>query len=198
MAPGMYPPPGSVNPGMMPPAAEPAKKKGMTPQRIIILSIIGVLVIGVGIWAFIRSQNATVNAKAGDCIKVEGTSTVGNPDTSQVDCNDASALFVVTEAGDENLSCEDAEAEYYQKNSKGDVTDRICLRPNFQTGECFVPAETTVQLPQVGDCSSISGTTKYKVLLFDTTSADKSKCPPDSVGAYSSTKRNYVVCFADA
>ncbi len=198
MAPGMYPPPGPVNPGAMPPAAEPAGKKRMTPQRIIILSIIGVLVVGVGIWAFISSQKATVNAKAGDCIKVEGSTTVGNPDTSQIDCNDAAALFVVTETGDQNLSCEDAEAEYYQENSKGDVTDRICLRPNFQTGECFVPAPTTVQLPQVGDCASISGATKYKVLLFDTTTADESKCPSESVGAYSSAKRNYLVCFGDA
>ena len=61
----------------MPPAAEPAGKKRMTPQRIIILSIIGVLVVGVGIWAFISSKKATVNAKAGDCIKVEGSTTVG-------------------------------------------------------------------------------------------------------------------------
>ncbi len=121
------------------------------------LSIIGVLVVGVGIWAFVTSQKATVNAKVGDCIKVEGDTTVGNPDTSQIDCNDPAALFVVTETGDKNLTCEDAEAEYYQKNSKGDVTDRICLRPNFQTGKCFVPAPTTVQLPQVGDCSSING-----------------------------------------
>src|SRR6185312_11674842 len=187
MAPGTYLPPGSVTPGAIPPA-EPVKKKGMTPQRIIILSIIGVLVIGVGIWAFVTSQKATVNAKTGDCIKVEGTSTIGNPDTSQIDCNDAAALFVVTEAGDENLKCEDAEAEYYQENSKGDVTDRICLRPNFQSGKCFVPAATTVQLPQVGECSSVSGSTKYKVLLFDTTTADESKCPSDSVGAYSSAK----------
>ena len=198
LAPGMYPPPGSVNPGGLPPAPEPAKKKRMTPQRIIILSIVGVLVIGVGIWAFISSQKATVNAKPGDCIKVEGGTTVGNPDTSQVDCNDPAALFVVTETGDQNLSCDEAEAEYYQKNSKGDVTDRICLRPNFQTGECFVPAPTTVQLPKVGDCTTISGSTKYKVLLFDTTTADESKCPSDSVGVYSSTKRNYVVCFGDA
>jgi hypothetical protein len=194
----MYPPPGSVNAGGMPPVGQPVTKKRMTPRRIIILSIIGVLVIGVGIWAFITSQQATVNAKAGDCIKVEGSTTIGNPDTSQVNCNDPSALFVVTETGDQNLSCEDAEAEYYQKNSKGDVTDRICLRPNFRTGDCFVPAPTSVQLPQVGDCSSISGTTKYTVLQFDTTTADESKCPSDSVGVYSSTKRNYVVCFGHA
>jgi len=194
----MYPPPGWVYPGATPPPQGPAKKKAMTPQRIVILSIIGVLVIGVGIWAFVSSQQATVNAKAGDCIKVEGDSTVGEPDTSQVDCNDAQALFVVTETGDENLSCEDVEAEYYQKNSKGDVTDRICLRPNFRVGECFVPAATAVQLPKVGDCSTLEGLTKYKVTTFDTNSSDKSVCPSDAVGGYASTKRNYVVCFADA
>jgi hypothetical protein len=204
--PGAYPPPyqqagqlppGSVIPGQPGPPQAPAKK-AMTTQRIVILSIIGVLVVGVGIWAFLQSKSATINANVGDCVQVSGSVTASNPDTEQIDCNDPKALFVVTATGDETMQCEDGETEYYQKNSKGDVTDRVCMLPNVQTGDCFVPAPTVVQLPQVGDCSTLTGSTKVKVLLVDRTTSDESKCPADKIGAYSSVARHILICFGKA
>lgn len=194
-APGSYPPPtpNQAGPNQLPPAA-PAKRK-MAPQRIVILSVIGVLVVAAAIWGFLRSQQATVNAKVGDCIQVEGNSTVGQPKTSQIDCSDAKARFVVTAVGDDSLECDDGEAEYYQENRSGEVTDRICLRPNLIVGQCFVPPPTSVQLPQVGACSSIDGMTKLKVLSIYTDTADDARCPAEAVGSYSLVKRNFLACF---
>lgn len=199
---GGYPPDGSSTPpstGPYPPAPEtpgaPAK-----PSKTIAIRLLSALVavaVAIGVYLFFHRSSAAANASVGECLKVQGSTTVGSPKTDPIACTDPAALFVVTDTGDENLSCEKGETtyqEYSDKDSK-DVKRQLCLRPNFTVGGCFVEEATEKDLPQVGDCTSLQSDAKFKVVKIDTASSDASKCDDPDL-TYSYPKRNLVVCFA--
>lgn len=185
------PPPGAV-PGDAP-AATPR-----SPLPRILIAVLVVVAVGLGVFLYLQNkQTDTASADVGDCLKVEGTTTIGQPKSEQVPCTDPAAAFVVTETGDSSVSCDDAELsfEQYSSDDQSDVRTRLCLRPNFTVGKCYVEGATSVDLPQVGDCSTVEGTLKVKVLSIDTSTGSTAKCPDPEL-AYGYPKRNLAVCFA--
>jgi len=178
---------------LQPPA--PEKKKTSTTTKALI-GVLVAAVVGVGIFLFVRQQQTnTVAADVGDCIRVEGTLTTSNPDTSQIDCADPAAILVVTAVGDDSMKCGDFEVSFEQQDRGGDVTDRLCLRPNVSVGDCYVEPATFVNLPKVGACGSLGSPLELEVLAVDTTTSAETACPAETVGAYTYPERNTVICF---
>ena len=203
---GPYPPPGAYGPpsGQFPPPPGPGAPGGATPPRSalprILIAVLLVLVVALGVFLFVQNKKSDPTAASvGDCLKVEGTSTVGNPKSEQIDCTDAQALFKVTESGGSDLSCDESELSYvqYRGDDESDVTDTVCLRPNFKVGDCYVEPDTGTDLPKLGPCTSIEGATKVKVDSVNENTADDSVCQDPRL-SYTYTKRNVVVCFSES
>lgn len=177
-------------PGMTP--IDPSAVKSKAKQRNIIIAVVAVVAIGLVAFIVIRSNSKdTANAKVGDCIQVTDA-TSNPPKTNQIGCGDPNAYYVVTEVGD-SVTCEASESKYTQS---GTASTQECLRPNLKQGECIKLQGAANHDFQKIDCST-AATTDAKVVLVDSTTSDKSKCPTGS-DAVSFPKRNYLYCLAPA
>lgn len=149
--------------GLLPPAA-PAGGAPVKPSKTIAVRLLSVLVavaVAIGVYLFFNRGSDAANASVGDCLKVQGSSTVGNPKTDPIACTDPAALFVVTDTGDKNLSCDKYEVTYqeYSGDDRSDVRGQLCLRPNFTVGGCYLEPSNDTDLPQIGDCASLQSDT---------------------------------------
>ena len=184
-APGGYPP-GAVPP---PPAAPGARKK-----RLLFTAVVLVIAAIAITFTIVHNQKtATTAADVGACIKIT-SSTLIDPQTEQAPCGDAAALFVVTETGGSDVSCDENEPSYVEGKNTDDPSSRVCLRYNLTVGDCLDVGVLDSSVPKKVDCAAPTSTTA-KLVLLDLTTADESKCPSDS-RALPLTKRNILYCFA--
>ena len=189
-----YPPPGAPGgypPGTVPPpAAAPGAKK----KRLLFTAVVLVIAAIAITFTIVHNQKtATTAADVGACIKIT-SSTLIDPKTEQAPCGDPSALFMVTETGGSDVSCDDNEPSYVEGKNTDDPSSRVCLRYNLTVGDCLDVGLLDSSVPKKVDCAAPTSTTA-KLVLLDLTTADESKCPSDSK-ALPLTKRNIVYCFA--
>lgn len=187
-APAGYPPG-----AFLPPPAAPVNK---TKKRLIIGGVLVVVLAIVGITLVVQSKTATTSASVGSCIKIT-SSTIINPDTSQEDCSSAAAIFVVTETGGGDISCDTNEVSFVQGKDTSDPSSRVCLRYNLKAGECLDPGDGVSSVPKKVSCSAATTHTVVKLDALITDSSDKSKCPNGSIGL-PLVKRNLVYCLTAA
>ena len=182
-----YPPPGSVPP----PPARPGAKR----NRLIIIAVALVVIAGIVVFAVVKNQKtATTAANVGDCIKITSVTTV-NPDTSQAPCDEADAIFVVTETGGSDTTCDANEVSYVQGKDTDNPDTRVCLRYNVKAGDCLDPGATDIDVPKKLACSAATSSSSIKIVSVLTGTSDESKCPADSTGL-ALTKRSIVYCVA--
>jgi hypothetical protein len=196
--PGWAPPPAPPEAGYPAPGAVPPPPKRSKRRQLIIGLVALVVVAGGAITAIVVNKKTdTVAASVGACIEIDSTTTIGDVQSKQVDCNNDKAWWIVTATGGSNLTCADSEISIYQKTSGGGTGDQVCLRPNLKVGDCWDEGFSSIDVPQKVSCTGADSTT-YKVLKVDTTTSDESTCPSDYVGAYSYPSRNVLICFGDA
>ncbi|MFD4913835.1 hypothetical protein ACFWNR_11495 [Streptomyces virginiae] len=118
---GQQPPPGQ---GQGPqqwaaPPAPPARRGGMGVLKILkIIGVVAVL-IAVGVGYFLGQDDAD-HAKAGDCLKNNGTQI--SPDLQVVECGGATAEYKVVQVHQDTLDtakCENVSDIGYQEQSSG-------------------------------------------------------------------------------
>lgn len=192
--PALPPPPGAVPAGAPPAPTGPAPRPGVARALIAVLVVV---VVALGVFLYLQNKNTdTAQAEVGACIRVEGTTTLDRPKSEQVPCSDPAAAFVVTASGDSSVTCDEYELtfEQYAGQDESDVDTRLCLRPNFTVGGCYLEGKTSVDLPAVGSCSTLQGTGKVQVLSIDTSTSSTARCPDPEL-AYSYPLRNVAVCF---
>lgn len=160
-------------------------------NRLRAIGVVLVLVAGGGFWIWDKvNGNDSENDKAGgigDCLAVEDAVLL-NDDAEKVDCDDATAAYVITGEGETESACDKTES-YYE--SKDDGENWVsCLWPNVEEGDC-----TTARYVKV-DCKASDASLEVK--LVDDESADESRCPTGKNGAtefLSNAKRERLVCF---
>ncbi|ONI86421.1 hypothetical protein ALI144C_10875 [Actinosynnema sp. ALI-1.44] len=169
-----FPPPGQ--PGAPLPPPEP-KKKGFPKWAI---SLIVLIVIGGGIYAFSYFSNDAAQAKAGECAKVSGTKS--KPDYKTVGCDSAEVTHVVGKAlGKTSDSCGATEKyDEFTLTGRGPDT-KLCLMPKWGEGDCRKADEATVDYPKV-DCASAKGDSNVVkiVKVISGPSAEESQCPKET------------------
>ncbi|RIJ70750.1 hypothetical protein D1871_17430 [Nakamurella silvestris] len=193
-----YTPPGSGFPspgpgyGGYPP---PSRRRGRWLARFLVPAI--VLAAGGGYYLY-KKQTATENAAVGDCIQITSASLV-NADTSQIDCNDPKAVYVVTATGGGILQCDEHESQVSLGDADTKAVDtRLCLRENVKAGDCWNEGATETDVPVKADCATVTDKAAFlKVLKVDLTTADPKKCPKGTDQSYSYPTRKAVICFAE-
>ncbi|MEJ7651020.1 MAG: hypothetical protein WKF57_18560 [Nakamurella sp.] len=191
---GYGPPAGQIPPPVGSPVG-PVPGRSAFP-RILIATLLAA-VVALGVFLFVHnSRNDPTTAPVGSCLEVAGTTTVGNPESEQIDCADPAAQFEVTETGS-SVSCDRLELSYvrYQGDDGSAVMGTVCLRPHFEVGECYVRPSTRTTLPRVGPCSDVGSDTKVRVDSLHQNSTSGSVCPSASM-SYTYVKRRLVVCFS--
>ncbi|MFC0106921.1 LppU/SCO3897 family protein [Kibdelosporangium aridum] len=125
------PPPAPQQPGQQP-QPEPKRKKGL-PRWLI--SIIALIVIGGGVYAYNYFTNDAVQAKAGDCAKITGAK--DKPEYASVACDSGTATHVVGKAlSNTSDTCADPYISYTMTASRGPDA-KLCLVPKMEEGACY-------------------------------------------------------------
>lgn len=187
-----YPP----APGYTPAPPGPAPRRRRRGRWIGRLLVPAIILLAAGGYYLYQKQTATENAQVGDCIQVESAS-LTDAKTSQIDCGDPKAIYVVTQTGGGVLQCDDGESQV----TLGDATTRavdtkVCLRENVKVGDCWNEGEGATSVPIKAVCSALSNTTGFlKVLAVDLTTANIKKCPKGTDQTYAYPKRKVLICF---
>ncbi len=118
----------------------PSGKRSLVTR--IAVGVVVALVVLVGGF-FVRSMlNDAGNVKAGDCIKVVGTSAT-NPDIDVVDCNAADATHRVAKNLDSSSAqCPSDTYDEYTESGGRSASFKLCLIPNAKAGDCFKDSVT--------------------------------------------------------
>ncbi|MGW3321039.1 LppU/SCO3897 family protein [Streptomyces virginiae] len=116
---GQQPPQGQGPQQWAAPPAPPARRGGMGVLKILkIIGVVAVLIaVGVG---YFLSQDDADHAKAGDCLKNNGTQI--SPDLQVVECGGASAEYKVVQVHQDTLDtakCQDVSDIGYQEQTSG-------------------------------------------------------------------------------
>nr|WP_042196267.1 hypothetical protein [Kibdelosporangium sp. MJ126-NF4]CEL22502.1 SCH24.19c, hypothetical protein, len: 197 aa; unknown function, probable CDS suggested by positional base preference, GC frame analysis and amino acid composition. Contains proline/glutamine-rich region from residues 24-87 approx. and TTA (leucine) codon, possible target for bldA regulation, near N-terminus [Kibdelosporangium sp. MJ126-NF4]CTQ89358.1 SCH24.19c, hypothetical protein, len: 197 aa; unknown function, probable CDS sug len=177
--PGQFPPPPQgQQPGAFPPPpqAAPPRKKGI-PKWVI--TIIVLVVLGGGFYAFNYFTDDAAQAKSGDCAKLSGTKT--KPEYGSIDCGSADATHVVGKAlSSTSDKCGSNYDEYTQTQRRGPDT-KLCLMPKWNEGECRKDDPTSASYPKV-DCTGATGDV-VKVVKVVKGSDDEKQCPKETAPA---------------
>lgn len=197
------PAPGQPGPGqpgqpgaMLPPPpnaqfAPQPRKKGF-PKWLI--SVIVLLVIGGGFYAFNYFTNDAAQAKAGDCAKVSGTKSKPNYDS--IGCDSADATHVVGKALSKTSESCGTNSNYDEFTLTGRGPDtKLCLMPKWNEGECRTYKEGTADYPKV-DCGAAKGTDVIKVVKVVKGSTDVSQCPQENSAPAAFPEPPTVYCLA--
>lgn len=189
---GAFPPPvgpgyGAPPVGGFPPPVVPAKKS----KKKLIIGIVVAAVVALGIGGYAVSKTSTALAPVGACIKITSP-TLKPPETSQEDCSSQAAIWVVTETGGSDITCDPKENSYVEG-----TTAKVCARDNLKVGECVDIGAGDVT-PKKVDCSAAPSKTTIKLVALLTDSSDTSKCPDGTVVPIPLVKRNMLYCYAAA
>ncbi|MFB6823620.1 hypothetical protein ACFCXA_18755 [Streptomyces virginiae] len=116
---GQQPPQGQGPQQWAAPPAPPARRGGMGVLKILkIIGVVAVLIaVGVG---YFLSQDDADHAKAGDCLKNNGTQI--SPDLQVVECGGATAEYKVVQVHQDTLDtakCENVSDIGYQEQTSG-------------------------------------------------------------------------------
>jgi len=172
-----YPGPGGpgapVGPGgqpLPPPPPYQPKKKGVFAR--IGIYIVGLVVVGVGIFAFNYFTSDAAQAKAGDCANVTGTTS--EPNFKTVDCGSPEANYVIGKTLKTSESCPGKESydEYIETQRRGPST-KLCLMPKLEQGACYPDTKTNAMGYPKGTCKS----GEIKVTKVVTGKAEETACP---------------------
>ncbi|RIJ71232.1 hypothetical protein D1871_14500 [Nakamurella silvestris] len=161
--------------------------------------IVGVvLVTFIGFYSF-RPGTSVEPFAVGDCVQVSGYSTV-----AAVGCADSSAAYAVTEAGENTIDCDSAETFAYQDlgsqpRRATSSTNLVCLWPNLQVGDCWVPAPAMGEAPlRFPRCEGVpQGLVVQRVLLSDQASSDAALCPTGTLDVMANLRRDHLLCLGD-
>jgi hypothetical protein len=147
------PPPGQLPPppgqGQWPQGGPAPKPKKGFPRWLI--SLIVLVVIGGGVYAFNYFTNDAAQAKAGDCAHLSGTES--KPDYKAVGCDSAEATHTVGKTMSSTTApCGGDYDEFTLTQSRGPDT-KLCLFPNMVEGNCYDLDSPDMSYPKV-DCGS--------------------------------------------
>jgi hypothetical protein len=155
------PPPGPAagQPQQQPaPQPEPQRKKGF-PRWII--SVIALIVVGGGVYAYNYFTSDAAQAKAGDCAHLSGSES--SPNFESVPCDAANATHIVGKSLSSNSdSCNGPYDEFTQTARRGPDA-KLCLMPNFAEGNCYQLDGPSMDYPKV-DCAT-DGSVKVSKLV---------------------------------
>ncbi|MCE7002593.1 hypothetical protein LWC34_07075 [Kibdelosporangium philippinense] len=185
-------PPAAEQPGYQP-QPEPKRKKGL-PKWLV--SLIALIVVGGGVYAFQYFTNDAAQAKAGDCATVSGSKT--SPKYEAVACDSAAVTHVVGKAltnTSENCAVGEARYDEFTMTGRGPDT-KLCLMPKWGEGECrTILDDTNLEYPKV-DCAGAKGNENaVKIVKVMTGSVDPATCPEGS-GGLTFPEPPTVYCFA--
>jgi hypothetical protein len=172
--PGPGGPGGPVGPGgqPLPPPPPPyqPKKRGVFAR--IGIYIVGLVVVGVGIFAFNYFTSDAAQAKAGDCANVTGTTS--EPNFKTVACDSPEANYVIGKTLKTSESCPGKESydEYIETQRRGPST-KLCLMPKLEQGACYPDTKTNAMGYPKGTCKA----GEIKVSKVVTGKADEAACP---------------------
>jgi hypothetical protein len=191
--PVMMPPPGQ--PGQLPPPPPPGysamqpqpKRRGRFPRWLI--TIIAIVVVGGGVYAFNYFTSDVAQAKVGDCAHVSGTKS--KPDYKAVACDSADANYIVAKSlSSTSSSCGGTYDEYIESGGRGPST-KLCLMPNWAEGNCYnLNDEANMGYPKI-DCKP--GTIKIVKIIKG--SANESACP-EGAGGFTFPEPPTTICAA--
>jgi len=140
-----------------------------------------------------KEHTDTTLAGVGACIQIT-SATLDSPTTSQVNCDDPLAVFVVTATGGSDTSCDSVEDKYTEGKTAEDASSKVCLRFNLKQGECLDPGPSGSSVPKKVSCSPAASVNTVKLLALLTKTSDGSVCPAGST-AISLPLRSLVYCF---
>lgn len=184
---GQYPPPGPYQQPQDPSAAMPGMAGGPEEQpkktntsRIVIAAVVVLALVLGGVLYFVLRGSDPATAQAGDCIKVNKASTE-DADVDKMSCDEPEAIYKVSAAG-KDVQCDTAELEYTEETKDHDITTRLCLQPNVETGDCILPVDGNGNDFEKVDCAEHAGDENaVKIDLFDHSTNDETECPDGSI-----------------
>ncbi len=169
---GQVPPPGQ---GQWPQAAVQPKRKRGFPRWLI--SLIAIVVVGVGVYAFNYFTSDVAQAKAGDCAHVSGTES--KPDYKKVDCGSAEVTHTVGKALSSTSSTCGGDYDEFTLTGRNAPSTKLCLVPKLSEGACYDMASTDMSYPKT-DCGK-GGSKVVKVTKVDSAKADEKLCGDDGL-----------------
>jgi hypothetical protein len=175
MPPGQTPPPGQGQWPSPMPAPKP-KKKGI-PRWLV--SLIALVVVGGGFYAFNYFTSDVAQAKAGDCAHVTGTTT--KPDYKAVPCDSADANYRVGKTmSSTTASCGGQFYDEFTQTARRGPDTKLCLIPNWIEGNCYQIKEHSLDMgyPKV-ECSAADAVKIEKVV----NKVDEAACAKQAVPA---------------
>jgi hypothetical protein len=176
MPPGQTPPPAQ---GQWPqPGPAPKRKKGF-PRWLI--SLIALVVVGGGVYAFNYFTSDVAQAKAGDCAHVTGTT--AKPDYKAVPCDSADANYKVGKTlSSTSADCGSKNYDEFTQSARRGPDTKLCLMPNWIQGNCYEiddsPANKNMGYPKI-DCGKPNAVKIEKVV----NKLDEGACAKETVPA---------------
>ncbi|MBM7771572.1 hypothetical protein JOD54_001776 [Actinokineospora baliensis] len=182
-------------PAAPPQADQPAKKSN---KKLIRVGILLVLVVAVGIFAFIQFNKSAASAAVGDCIKVNNDSS-SDADVEKIDCGTPEAVFKVGKKLDSGSATCPSDSDYleYEETSRrgGGGGFSLCLVLNVKKGECLTGLDKPASAKKV-----TCGSHEFEVLDVVDGQSEATAC--DAVegtnDGYRYNEPKFVVCGKSA
>lgn len=178
----------STEPVASAPAQEqaPAPKKSGIGKRILTY-IVGLIVVGAGVYAFNYFTSDVARAKAGDCASVTGTTS--SPQYKVVDCTSAEASYTIGKSLALNEACgNDSYSELTESARRGPKT-KLCLAPLYAEGKCYSDSATSMDVKAV-ECA---GADVFKVSKVVKEAAAPQCAEGEQALTYPELKLNYCL-----
>jgi hypothetical protein len=183
------PPPAPQGPGQQ---GQPAPRKKGVPKWLI--SIIALVVIGGGVYAYNYFTNDVAQAKAGDCAKITGEK--NSPNYEAIGCDSGSATHVVGKVlANTSDSCSEPYASFTMTARRGPDA-KLCLLPKWNEGECYKEDTSASEFAKI-DCATPTDET-LKVVKIVQGKADPAACEGEAIVPLSFPEPPITMCLTPA
>ncbi|GAB2873030.1 LppU/SCO3897 family protein [Lentzea nigeriaca] len=175
-----------------PVAPAPAQEQAPEPKKAgigkrILTYIVGLIVVGAGVYAFNYFTSDVAQAKVGDCASVTGTTS--SPQYKVVECGSGEANYTIGKSLGLNESCgNDSYSELTESARRGPKT-KLCIAPIFTEGKCYSDSTTNMDVKAV-ECS---GSKLFKVNKVVKEAAAPQCAEGEQALTYPELKLNYCV-----